>query len=422
MLGRVLQKGVTLALTARPFRILDSGGHSTAAGVTVSPTSALAASSVYSAASLIAQSIASLPVKFVIRGDESRKPIRPPEARVVWSRPNPLQTWRTLVESSVLSQLLWGNIYLYPRRNNAGEVFELWPIDPNRITAIDVTPDAEGRVGVTFSVIDFEDVRNEPGQPPRLIHIPDLTLPGQVKGLSRIEQHAELIGISLASQAHAARFLGDGVHMSGMIESPKPLRDAQAKELWEGFMRVHAGVSKAGSVGVLSDGATFKPISIPPSELQFLEQMKYSDQKIASLFRVPPHMVGDISSSTSWGTGIEEQTIQFIQHTLLPIMTKIEEAFEAALLSGTDVEMRFVVSGLLRGNLAARSAFYSAMFNIGVFSQDDIRALEDLAPLPDGRGRDHYVPLNFAPIGAGGAELPATAKLLLQLLGEGRHE
>jgi HK97 family phage portal protein len=303
------------------------------------------------------------------------------------------------MESAVMSQLLWGNVYLFPRRDRAGRVVELWPIDPDRVEAADTFETPGGAIGVRFRVSDMGELDNVPGQPVALIHVPHMTLPGRVLGVSPIEQLAELVGMSLSSQEHAARFLGEGVHMAGVIESPGNLDGAKARELQQSFRMMYGGPKNSGRVGVLTGGASFHQLTIPPAELQFLEQMKYSDQKIASLYRVPPHMVGDITNSTSWGSGIEEQTIQFVQHTLLPIIRKLEESFERSLLADTGYEMRFQVNGLLRGNIAARSAFYSALWNIGALSDDDIRAFEDLPPIPDGAGSTYYVPLNMTPAG-----------------------
>ena len=142
--------------------------------------------------------------------------------------------------------------------------------------------------------------------------------------------------------------------------------------------------------------------------------MKYTDRRISSIYRVPPHMVGDVEGSTSWGSGIEEQTVQFVQHTITPILRKVEEALEGSLLAGTDYELRFVLSGLLRGNVAARTAMYSALWNIGALSADDIRALEDLPPVPNGAGSTYYAPLNMSPAGTPPPALTQQAALLLE--------
>ena len=230
-----------------------------------------------------------------------------------------------------------------------------------------------------------------------MLHIPLMTLPGRIKGLSPIAQAAEQIGMTLSSQEHAARFLGDGVHMSGTIETPEPLEKEDAEDLWEGFQKVHAGPSKAGRVGILTGGAKFNTITIPPAELQFLEQMKYGDRKIATLYGVPPHMVGDVERSTSWGTGIEEQTQGFVQYTLLPIIKKVEQGVESAFLRGTDLQMRFEVKGLLRGSVKDRIELHKALYSMGAASANTILASEDMPPIAGDEGDRRYVPLNLRP-------------------------
>lgn len=418
MLGRTLRKGLSISASEKPA-LLSAGGYSTVAGITVSPARALAASAVYSATSLIAQTIASLPIRILERNDESRVPQKPVQARVLWDRPNPFQTTTSFMETAVMSVLLWGNAYLAPRYRNSGEAFELWPLDPDRVESIEPV-EAGGTVNLRYKVADWETVTNAPGKPAGMIHLTDLTIPGRIKGLSRIEALAELVGMSLSAQEHAARFLGDGVHMSGTIETANSLNREQATDLYNSFMKMHAGPSKAGRVGVLTGGAKFNALTIPPAELQFLEQMKYSDAKIAGIYRVPPHMIGDVERSTSWGTGIEEQTIQFVQHTLLPLIRKFEEAFEATLLAGTNYQVRFVTTGLLRGNMAARQAFYQALWNLGAISGDEIRRFEDLPPIPDGRGSEYYRPLNTVPLGEQVAPSDVAKLLAVQLaLGAG---
>lgn len=392
MLGRALRKGLAISSTQDGRSILF-GGRDTIAGARVSPTSAMQAAAVYAATGLIAQTIASLPIRFVLRNDTERRPQRPPEAIPLWGRPNLYQTTTSFIETVVQSMLLWGNSYIYPRRGNDNRTVDLWPIDPDRVQIEPINGNDFGQ-GIRFKVLDWQDIENVAGGPVNMIHIPMLTLPGQIRGMSPIEQAAELIGMSLSTQEHAARFLGEGVHMSGLIEAPGALKADQAKELVQGFNQLHAGGKKAGHVGVLSGGAKFNPITMNPAELQFLEQMKYTDRKIATLFRVPPHMVGDIERSTSWGSGIEEQTIQFVQHTLLPIVRKLEECFEATLLAGTNYQMRFVVTGLLRGSTAARAAYYHDLWNMGVLNADEIRAFEDLPPQPGGVGQVYHIPLN----------------------------
>jgi HK97 family phage portal protein len=425
MLGRALRKGLSYSADEQGRALMRGflGSTPTVSGVRVSPSSAVTAAAVYGATSLRADTVASLPIRFLEKGDETRTEVFPEQARPLWNgSPNPLQTTNAFVISLVLSKLLWGQAYIYPRRTNGGDVFELWPLDPDRVE-VEAVKDDRNPGTIRYRVLDFEDLVNVPGKPVKMIHIPHHTLPGRVKGLSPIEVMAELVGMSLSSQEHAARFLGDGVHMTGVIETnatAAELTPDKAKKLWEGFQMMHAGPKKAGRVGVLS-GATFKTLAIPPAELQFLEQMKYSDTRIASaIYRVPPHMFGDTDKSTSWGTGIEEQTIGFVRNAILPDVRAIEEAFEAALLAGTNLQMRFNLNGLLRGNTTSRKEFYTAMWDRGVFSANDIRRMEDMPPLTDGNGDTYYVPANYLPAGTDPATIGSAGKLLLQLMNEGR--
>jgi HK97 family phage portal protein len=273
------------------------------------------------------------------------------------------------------------------------------------VVDVEATPTGDR---VKFTLADGTKLENQAGKPPKMIHIPHVVSPGRVKGISPIEQQAELVGMSLSSQEHAARFLGEGVHLTGAIETPQPLDPEQAKDLWDGFQKLHAGPRRTGRVGVLTGGASFRTLTIPPAELQFLEQMQYSDRKISSIYRVPPHMLGDVERSTSWGSGIEEQTIQFVQHTLIPIARKLEVALNHALLAGTNYELKFAFQGLLRGSVTNRAEFYTKLWQLGALSADDILALEDMPPVPAGGGGDlRYVPLNFTPAGAAGDLEPA---------------
>lgn len=416
MLGRALRKGLAISATAEG-RALLMGGSRTVSGISVSPSRSMAASAVFSATTLRADTVASLPIRFLERSDRERTPVFPDAVRALWSgRPNPQQTTGEFIASVVLSKLLWGNAYIFPRRSNGGDIVELWPLDPDRVT---VEPLSDPIGALRFKVLDFEDVDNIPGRPVGMIHLRHAMLPGAIKGISPIEELAELVGMSLSSEEHAARFLGDGVHMSGVIEMAAGTKKDAARETWEGFQQMHAGPKKAGRVGVLV-GGQFKPLTIPPNELQFLEQMKYSDAKIASgIYRVPPHMIGDTEKTTSWGTGIEEQSIGFVRHAVMPDIRAIEEAIETTLLAGTNIDMRFNVNALLRGAMAARGTFYAQLWNLGAVCADDIRGWEDLPPLPDGKGQIFYVPMNFVPAGTDPAAVPSAAKFMAQLLESG---
>jgi len=415
MLGRALAKG--FSWSGSGARDLLTGGVTTVAGTRVAPSTAMAAAAVYSATSLIAETVASLPVRFVERDDEARRPVQPEAGRALWDRPNPYQTTTSFIESVVLSMLLWGEAFVFPRRRNSGLVFELWPLDPDRIEEVEPIRVGDDVAGVRFRVQDFETLENRAGAPVQMIHIPLLTLPGRLRGISPIREQAELIGMTLSSQEHASRFLGEGVHLTGVIENEANLTRDQAKTLVDTFNLMHAGPKRAGRVGVLTGKSTFRPLTIPPAELQFLEQMQYTDRKIVSLYRVPPHLVGDVERSTSWGSGIEEQTINFVVYRLLSLIRLLEEGLAGAMLAGTALQLKLMLNGLLRGSTAVRQAFYRDLWMIGALSQDEIRSFEDLPPLPGGLGRRYYVPANMMAVDAPAEELEQRFRLWLATRG-----
>ncbi len=392
VLGRALRKTLTIVASERPRWPLTAGPK-TAAGVRVSSAMAATAAAVYAATSLNAQTVATLPIDFLDATDDQRIPQQPPAVRALWTRPNPDQTLSAFIETLVMSLMLWGNFYGFIRRNEAGDVVEIWPIDPERVTEIERI-DEDGQLGLRFRVEDFGWVTNRPGKPIEMLHIPWIALPGRIRGMSPVEFNAELIGMSLSSQEHAARFLGDGAHMSGQIETAAELNREDAKELLDNFNLGHAGPGKAGRVGVLSGGAKFTTITIPPNELQFLEQMQFTDRKITSIYRAPPHMVGDLEKSTSFGTGLEEIVKGYAVFTIVAIAKKIEDAVESTLLAGTQIQMRFQVNGLLRGSVKDRAEFYRVMQGLGWMSANEGRALEDMPPVPGPHGNRYYVPLN----------------------------
>lgn len=424
VLGRALRKGFTVVRAEEGRRLtLATIGRSTVSGKRVSPSTALTAGAVYSAVRINAQTVAQLPVDFIDQAAKPARHVQPPSIPALWGRPNTDDVRITFYETVVLSLMLWGNFYGGIRRNGAGAVAEIWPIDPDLVSEVarvdengrildgEALASYEGAVGTAFKVEGFGWVKNTPGEPAMLLHVPWIKLPGRIQGLSPVEWHAEQIGMSLSAQEYAGRFLGDGGSVSGAIETPEPLEQDEAKELWENWQLAHAGPSKAGRVGVLTAGATFKTITIPPNQLQFLEQMQYSDRKIASIYGVPPHMVGDTEKQTSWGTGIEEQTTGYKVFTVVPIAQRIEQTVEDVLLVGTKVQMRFQTNGLLRGSHRDRAEFYRVMWSIGALSDDEIRAFEDLGPIPGGMGGRYYIPLNVSPVDAPSEDLESRFRL-----------
>jgi HK97 family phage portal protein len=202
--------------------------------------------------------------------------------------------------------------------------------------------------------------------------------------------------LALAAEEYGARLFGSGSMMSGILTTPTKLTQDQATRLKEQWSAKHSGLAHAHEVAVLDNGASFQQMSIPPDDAQFIESRRFQIAEVARMFGVPPHMLMDMERSTSWGTGIEQQGLGFVVYTLRPWLTRVEQRMTRLIRPAT-VYARYSVEGLLRGDSGARSAFYTSMWNIGAFSTNEIRKLEDQPPVPDGDVR--YRPLNMGELG-----------------------
>jgi HK97 family phage portal protein len=227
-----------------------------------------------------------------------------------------------------------------------------------------------------------------------IFHIPYMRMPGNDYGLSPVTVFAESIGLALAAEQYGAKWFRDGASPSSVLETDLPQDDDQVKRVQRNWVSSHGGRRLPA---VLSGGFKWKPITITPEESQFLETRQFQVAEIARMFGVPPHMVGDVERSTSWGTGIEQQNIAFVTHTLLPWLTRIESAFNRITPRGQ--RMKFNVNALLRGDLKSRYEAYQLAIDSGFMNPDEARALEELPPIPGGLGQKFRQPLNYGPLG-----------------------
>jgi HK97 family phage portal protein len=228
-----------------------------------------------------------------------------------------------------------------------------------------------------------------------VIHIRRLTLAGAYDGLSPIGEAREAIGLGLAAQRYGAAIFRDSADPSAVLETDQSLDDPAMERIMRAWINSHGGRKYPA---VTSGGLKYRRISITPEESQFLETRKFQRSEIAMFFGLPPHMIGDVERSTSWGSGIEQQARGFLTFNLVPWLRSIEEVYSKRLLPRGQY-MRFNVEGLLRGDSAARAAFYTAARNAGWMNVDEIREKEDLPPVPGGKGKDYLQPMNMVPLG-----------------------
>ena len=299
--------------------------------------------------------------------------------------------------------LLWGNAYAQVIRNGKGEVVALYPLMPNRMT---VDRDAKGKLYYRY-ITTSDDAPTMEGStvtlsPADVLHIPGLGFDGLV-GYSPIAMAKNAIGMAMACEEFGAKFFANGAAPSGVLEHPGTIKDpARVRDAWQSQF---GGSSNSGKVAVLEEGMKYTPISISPEQAQFLETRKFQINEIARIFRVPPHMVGDLEKSSF--SNIEQQSLEFVKYTLDPWIIRWEQSMMRILLSADDKKeyfIKFNLEGLLRGDYQSRMNGYSIARQNGWMSANDIRELENLDRIPAEQGGDLYlINGNMLPLGNAGA-------------------
>lgn len=371
---------------SRAFEIL--GGAKAHTGAAVTPDKALTVGAVYSSATLIAGTIGSLPLH-VMRDlpDNRKETVKTDGNRFIWGRPNNAMVRQVFWESLVGLGLLWGSMYAWKIRDGNGRVSQLWPIRPDKVRLKGINDNLEK----VFEIDGKEYTQRD------VWHVPLFSTDG-ITGLSVVGLARESIALALTAEEFGAKFFSQGSTLGGVIETDKKLDADGASRLAKEWLKKHSGVGKSFLPAVLDNGAKWHEIGMPLEDSQFLETRSFQVTEIARWFRVPPHLIGDVSRSTSWGTGIAEQNLAFHRYTLLPILTRIEQGLtDDPDLLPVNQYVKFNADAFLRGDTNNRFDAYTKARNGGWYSVNDIRKFEDLDPIPGG---DVYLmPLNMSDAG-----------------------
>lgn len=369
-----------------------------AAGVTVTEKTSLGMPAVWSAVNLIAGTCASLPLHGYHKGDVTRKKLTSGNAANLLEFPHPDLVPYDFWELVHAHRLLWGNAYILKLRNALGVIVELWPIHPSRVKVGRVGPNGDPSVmgQKVYAVDGGEDAGGLTYVGDReILHLPAFGYDG-VCGLSPIRIASQGIGMALAAEEYGARLFGSGSLASGILQTEQRLKQEQADALSARWKRKANGIQTAHDVIVLDAGTKFTQLTIPPEDAQFLQSRQFQVREVARMFGVPTHLLMDVEGSTSWGSGIEEQTLGFVIFTLRRWLIRTEQSVTRMLRPDT-VYAKYSLEGLLRGSPEKRAEFYTKMWNIGAFSTNDILELEDRAPVEGGDVR--YRPLNMGILG-----------------------
>ncbi len=377
------------------LRSMDWGGlrldPSSPSGIRVTPESALQCSAFLACVRVISESVASLPLHLYRRlptGGKERAP-ELPLYRLLHRQPNPWQTSMEFREQMTALYLMYGQSFAEIRPDGrSGSAATLWPLHPSRM---EVQPLEDGRLRYLY---------REPGSnvqraytQEQIFHVRWLSLDG-INGALPVQLSRDAIGLARALEMHGATYFGNGARPGIVLESDNAIPPEAAERLREQWERMHRGPDRAFRTAVLPNGVKAHELSGSNEAAQFLETRQHQVIEVCRMFRMPPHMIQDLTRSTY--SNIEVQGTEFVQHCLLPHCRRWEAAIARDLIQDDDTYFaEHSLTALLRGDSSARAGYYREMLNIGVLSVNEIRELENLNPIgPEGDQR--FMQMNMA--------------------------
>lgn len=361
-------------------------------GERVDEQSAMQISTVYACVRLLAETVAALPLhlyRYTDGGKGKESASDHPLYRILYRQPNDEMSsfiWR---ETMMTHLLLWGNAYSQIIRDGRNQVLGLYPLLPENV---EVDRDGQGELYYIYHAYT-DEVPGEQNQDiyfrkDEILHIPGLGFNGLV-GFSPIAMMKNSLGTTLAVEKYGASFFKNGAQPSGVLEHPGVLKDPQ--KIRDNWTAVYGGANNAHKVAVLEEGMSYKAISLPPEDSQFLSTRQFGVEEICRIFRVPPHMVQSLEHATF--SNIEHQSIDFVVHTLTPWLVRFEQAIIKDLLLTEEQDVlfpKFNVDGLLRGDYQSRMNGYATGISNGFLSPNDIHRLENMDLIPAEEGGDDY--------------------------------
>jgi len=381
---------------ANPDRwLVDAmGGGKVASGARVNEHTALQSTAVMACVRIISETVASLPLLMYQKqaeGGKSRAPNHPLYS-VLHDIGNDEMTAYTLREVMQGHLCTWGNAYCDIERDENGRIVALWPLRPDKTIP--------QRNPITKKIEYLTIINGEQLILPfdKVMHIPGFGFDGLI-GYSPIAMAREAIGLAMATEEYGARYFGNGAKPGGVLTHPKALKKESKDNMRDSWNEMHGGLDKQHRVAVLEEGVTYTQIGLAPEDSQFLETRQFQLNEIARIFRVPPHMIGDLSKATF--SNIEQQSIDFVTHSIRPWLVRWEQTIKMRLLSPNERKRglfaEHLVDAILRGDIKSRYEAYAVGRQNGWLSADDIRALENMNPLPDGQGEVYLVNGNMLP-------------------------
>ena len=368
-------------------------GSRSAAGINVTEDSALTYGAFWACVKAIAEDTAQLPLityRRMADGGKERATDHPVYG-LLKDSPNPEMTSFEFRSTLALHAATWGNGFAEIAWGKTGSPEALWPLLPAKMENL------ERRNGQLFYSYRLPDHSLKVLAGQQVLHVRGLSGNG-LWGYSPVRQAMNAIGLGLATEEFGAKFFGNGARPGGILKHPGKLSKEAQGRLVDGWAGAHEGLSNSHRIRILEEGMDFEAVGIPPEEAQFLQTRVFQLTEIARYFRMPNHMVGDLTHATF--SNIEHQAINYVQHTLMPWLTNFEQAYQRDLLTPRDrlsFDIEHLVDGLLRGDTRSRSEALSIQRQNGVITVNEWRAIENMNPVEGGDTR--LEPLNMAVAG-----------------------
>lgn len=365
--------------------VLYANSQRSASGARVSELESLSLSGVFAACNLLTAVLGTLPLSVYRQSGRSRSVADAHSAnRVLHTQLNPEMTAAVGRRTLEFHRLLWGNAYGEIGWDGGGNVRAIWPIEPWRVKL------ERDEGGLYYRVDGGRKVAAAD-----MIHVPLISCNG-VKGLSFVDFAIDSLGLGLSTQEFAGKFFGNGARPGGILKHAASHTVEARKAFREEWQRNHGGTENAGKVAVVWGGWDYIPNdgAFNAQESQLLEQRRFTIEEVARWFNIPPHMLRELSRSTN--NNIEQQGIDLVLYSFGPVLVMYEQEYDRKLLNPPQLYSKHNVAALLRGDSAARSAYYREMTNLGAFSINDVLELEERNPIEG--GDTHFVPLNMVPL------------------------
>lgn len=393
MESRSRAENPSFKLTATNLSAILGDGMSTPSGVDVNPDKALGITAFWAGVRTISQTIAGLPCKTYERTATGRKlAVDHPIYDLLQTRPNPVMTPFTFREIRTAHCLTWGNSYAEIEYNNAGKIVALWPLLPDR-TGVEYQSGKK----VYWTIVKNEKIYLDSS---RVLHVPGLGYDG-LQGYNVVKVHRDSLGLTIAANEYGSTFFGNSGRPSGVLTHPGNPDEKDRAQLRETWNQMHSGLTRAQRTAVLWGGMDFKPITIPPEEAQFLQTRDTQIEEVARILMINPIFLQHFAKATTWGTGVVQFLTAFAKFTILPWLEREEDVLNYDLFSPEErgkYYVKYSIEELQRGDPKMQAEIFEIERRNGVLSADEWRELQERNPIPDGLGKDYYMPWNMAPV------------------------